>query len=186
MKNKKGFTLIELAVVIFLIGAFFLVAIPKFKDIAQVNIKSASRRLSGIIKYLYSEAAFKKKVYRLVFDIESSGYWIEFLERKGDYNEFVISGDPLLRRKELLTGVYFRDVVTERDLEETNLEETLEGNEEYILFTPTGFVEPAVIYLETENGVVYTIATKPYTGGTIVFDEYVELETLYTGNNSVR
>ena len=40
---------------------------------------------------------------------------------------------------------------------------------------PTGFVEPAVIHLETENGSAYTIATKPYMGGTIVYDEYVEL-----------
>jgi len=31
MRNKKGFTLIELAVVIVLVGAFLLVAIPKFR-----------------------------------------------------------------------------------------------------------------------------------------------------------
>ena len=166
MKDKKGFTLIELTVVIVLIAAFFLVAIPKFEDITEVNIKSASRRLSGTIRYLYSEAAFKKKVYKLAFDIDRGEYWIEVL----DGNEFVIPNDPFLGRKQLPTGVYFKDITTER-----SLGKTLDGNENFILFMPTGFVDPAVIHLGTEKEVYYTIATKPYTGGTIVLDEYVDL-----------
>ncbi|MGH7908788.1 MAG: prepilin-type N-terminal cleavage/methylation domain-containing protein, partial [Thermodesulfobacteriota bacterium] len=31
MRDQKGFTLIELVVVVFLVGVFFLLAIPKFK-----------------------------------------------------------------------------------------------------------------------------------------------------------
>jgi len=166
MTNKKGFTLIELTVVILIMAAFFLVAIPKFKDITEVNIKSASRRLSGTIRYLYSEAAFKKRVYKLVFDIDRGEYWIEVL----DGNEFVIPDDPFLNRKQLPTGVYFKDIKTER-----SFGKTLDGSEQFILFMPTGFVEPAVIHLGTEKGVYYTIATKPYTGGTIVLNEYVDL-----------
>ncbi|HEX3033699.1 MAG TPA: prepilin-type N-terminal cleavage/methylation domain-containing protein [Thermodesulfobacteriota bacterium] len=166
MRDRKGFTLIEIAVVVFLAGLFLLITIPKFQDITEVNIKSASRRLSGTIKYIYNEAAFKKKVYRLAFDIENGEYWVEILEG----NEFVIPGDPSFRRRKLPTGVYFKDIVTER-----TREKLVEGDEEFILFTPAGFVEPAVIHLETETGSAYTIATKPYTGGTIVYDEYVEL-----------
>src|SRR3990172_3164096 len=104
MRDQKGFTLIELVVVIFLVGIFLLVAVPKFEDITEVNIKSASRRLSGTIRYLYSEAAFKKKVYKLAFDIDRNEYWIEVL----DGNEFVIPNDPFLGRKQLPTGVYFK------------------------------------------------------------------------------
>jgi general secretion pathway protein H len=166
MKNRKGFTLIELAVVIFLIGAFFLVAIPKFKGITEVNIKSASRRLSGTIRYLYSEAAFRKSVYKLTFDINKGEYWIQVL----DGNEFKIPTDPLLQGGKLPDGVYFKDITTQRSLGKNP-----KGSEEFILFMPTGFVEPAVIHLETQDGLAYTIATKPYTGGTIVLDRYVDL-----------
>ena len=166
IKDGKGFTLIEMAVVISLIGLFLLIAVPKFQDIAEVNIKSASRRLSGTIKYLYNEAAFKKRVYKLTFDIKGGEYWIEVLEG----NEFIIHNDPSFKMRKLPTGVYFRDVITER-----TRQKLVEGDEEFIIFTPTGFVEPAVIHLETETGSAYTIATKPYTGGTIVYDEYVEL-----------
>jgi prepilin-type N-terminal cleavage/methylation domain-containing protein len=166
MSNRKGFTLIEVVVVLFIIGIFFLVAIPKFKDITEVNIKSASRRLSGTIRYLYSEAVFKKKVYKLVFDIDRGEYWVEVIEG----NQFVVPSDPFLKREKLPSGVYFRDITTERSLGKSG-----KGRGEFILFMPTGFVEPAVIHLETENGVAFTLATKPYTGGTIVYDEYLDL-----------
>ncbi|MER3445746.1 MAG: hypothetical protein C4291_02415 [Candidatus Dadabacteria bacterium] len=167
MKDNRGFTLIELVVVVVLIGAFLLVAIPKFKGISEVNIKSASRRLSGIIMYLYSEAVFKKTIYKLAFDIDNGEYWVQVL----DGNEFkVTTDDPLLGVKRLPDGVYFKDIITQR-----SRGKSVKGSGEYILFMPTGFVEPAVIHLETEGGIDYTVATKPYTGGTIVLDEYVDL-----------
>lgn len=166
MRNQEGFTLIELVVVISLLGIFFLVATPKFKDITEVNIKSASRRLTGTIRYLYSEAVFKKKIYKLVFDIDTSEYWVEVVEG----NEFVAPSDSFVQREKLPTGVSFKDITTERSLGKTE-----KGRDEFILFMPTGFVEPAVIHLVTEDGLAYTLATKPYTGGTIVFDEYIDL-----------
>ncbi|MGQ0794021.1 MAG: pilus assembly FimT family protein [Deltaproteobacteria bacterium] len=165
MSRKEGFTLIELSVAILLVGVFALVAAPKFQDLAEVNIKSASRRLGGTIKYLYNEAVFKKKVYRLSFDIDRGEYWVETLEG----NEFFSSAEPQLRRKKLPDGVRFKDVQTERSVGKSLLDER-----EYILFSPKGFVEPAVIHIETESGSNYTLVTKPYTGGTIVYDEYVE------------
>lgn len=166
MRDQKGFTLIELVVVIFLVGIFLLVAVPKFKDITEVNIKSASRRLTGTIRYLYSEAVFKKRVYKLAFDIDTNEYWVEVIEG----NEFVTSVDTFLQRKRLPVGVFFKDIKTQRSLGKTE-----KGSGEFILFMPTGFVEPAVIHLATEDGQAYTLATKPYTGGTIVFDEYIDL-----------
>jgi len=166
MKDKQGFTLIELTAVIFLLGFFFLVAIPKFKDLNDVNIKSASRRISGTIKYLYNEAAFKKRIYKLSFDLDSGEYWVEVQEG----NEFITPEDPSLKRRKLPEGIAFKDVITDR-----SRVNSLGKNEQFILFLPTGFVEPAVIYLENDDGNFYTLATKPYTGGTIVFDEYVEL-----------
>lgn len=166
MRSKTGFTLIELAVVLVLIGAFLLIAIPKFNDLTEVNLKSASRRLSSVVKQLYNEAAFKKKIYKLSFDLEGGDYWVEVQEG----NEFVITEDPFLRRMKLPQGVSFQDIKTDRD--QVN---TLGAKEEFILFLPTGFVEPAVIYLRTENEDFYTLATKPYTGGMTVFDKHVDI-----------
>ena len=167
MKKQSGFTLLEILIVILIIGAFFAVAVPKFQDMTQVNLKSASRNLTATIKYLYNEAAFKKNIYRLAFDIENGEYWVETLQD----NEFSLSGESSQERHRLPNGVYFKDVVTERTLDKNPLDE----ENEYILFLPTGFVEPAVIHIYTDDEIYYTLATKPYTGGTKVYDEYVDL-----------
>ncbi|MEM7008557.1 MAG: prepilin-type N-terminal cleavage/methylation domain-containing protein [Thermodesulfobacteriota bacterium] len=165
MKKQEGFTLLELLVVILIIGAFFFVAVPKFQDLTQVNLKSASRNLTATIKYLYNEAAFKKTIHRLVFDVENGEYWVERLEG----SEYGVPPDT--KKHRLPNGIYFKDVITERNLERN----PLDNEREFILFLPTGFVEPAVIHLQTDNDRYYTVATKPYTGGTRVYDEYVEL-----------
>ncbi len=167
MNREEGFTLIELLVVIILIGTFVYIAVPKIESGTEFNIKSASRNLSATIRYLYNEAAFKKNIYRLVFDIDNDEYWIESLNN----NEYVTSGDPLLSKKRLPNGVHFKDVITERTLGRS----TLDDAPEYILFLPTGFVEPAAIHLITDNEDYYTLETKPYTGGTRIYNEYVQL-----------
>ena len=167
MSRRNGFTLIELLVVILLVSALVYIAVPKIKSGTEINVKSASRNLSGTIRYLYNEAAFKKNIYRLVFDVENDEYWIEYLNQ----NEYVESTDPNLKRRRLPRGVHFRDVTTERTLGKS----TLDDSKEFILFLPTGFVEPAVIHLATDNENFYTLETKPYTGGTRVYDEYVEI-----------
>jgi len=167
MKKHSGFTLIELLVVIFLVGAFVFIAVPKIKSSTEINVKSASRNLSGTIKYLYNEAAFKKNIYRLVFDIDSGEYWVEVLSG----NEYMVSTEYLHKKRKLPGGVHFKDIVTERTLGRSSLD----GSGEFILFLPTGFVEPAVIHLVTDSEDYYTLETKPYTGGTRVYDEYVQL-----------
>ena len=166
MRKSNGFSLIELLVVIMLISAFVFIALPKIKSGTEINIKSASRNLSGTIRYLYNEAAFKKNIYRLVFDIDRGEYWVEVLND----NEYVVSTDYLHKKRTLPGGVHFKDVITERSIGRSSLDDS----GEFILFLPTGFVEPAVIHLVTDNEDYYTLETKPYTGGTRVYDEYVE------------
>ena len=165
MKTNSGFSLIEILVVMFLIGSFFLFAVPRFQDITEVNIKSASRKLSGIIRYTYNESIFKKNMYRLVFDLDNDEYWVEVL--KG--TEFVESKNPVMTKKKLPSGTFFRDISTERSFGKVQ-----EGRDIFLLFLPTGFVEYAVIHLETESRRNYTLVTNPYTGITNVYDEYVE------------
>lgn len=166
VRNNRGFTLIELAVVIIIIGLFVALALPKFKDLGDVNLKSTARDISTTIRYLYSEAAFKKSIYKLVFDTENNEYWVEVLNG----NEYEVSTDPFLRKKQLSSNVFIKDVTTQRTLGKPNSDNT-----EFILFLPTGFVEPAVIHLGNTNGSFYTVATNPYTGTTNIYDDYRDI-----------
>lgn len=164
-ETRNGFTLIEVLVVIFILGSFLLIAVPKLQDITDVNLKSTARSLSGTIRHLYNESVFKKKIYKLTFDLDNHEYWVEYLEG----SEFQVSYDPLLKKKKLPDGILFRDVLTERSQGKVD-----SGSDLFILFLPTGFVEYAVIHLRAENDSEYTLVTKPYTGGTKIYDEYLD------------
>lgn len=166
MRDEKGFTIIEIIIVVVILSSFLLVAVPRLDNFTEGNLKSGSRNLSTTIRYLYSEAAFKKKIHKLAFDIDEAEYWVEVLE----VDEYEVSTDPFLKKRKLPNNVSFKDIVTLRSLGIST-----EGKDEFILFLPSGFVEPVVIHLESNSGDVYTLATKPYTGATAVFDEYKEI-----------
>ena len=166
MKKNSGFTLIEILVVMVLLGSIIFIAVPKFQNLADVNLKSTSRSLSGTIKYLYNESVFKKNIFKLAFDLDSQEYWVEYMED----GQFVESLDPILKRRRVPDGVVISDIFTERFQEKTD-----SGNESYLLFLPTGFVDYGVIHISSSDDDVYTIETKPYTGGTKIYDEYIDI-----------
>lgn len=165
MRKKNGFTLIEIVVVVFIIGSLFFIAAPRLLEITDANLKSASRTLTGTIKYYYNEAVFKKNVYRLTFDIDNGEYWPEMLEG----NQFVRMDDLLSRTKKLPDGVFFEDIETQRTEGKVD-----SGRDVFIIFLPTGFVDPAVVHLRAGNDNFFTLSTNPYTGITRIYDEYVD------------
>lgn len=164
-RKSAGFTLIELIVVVFLLGVFFSVAMPRVFKTDDMNLRSASRGLVTTIRYLYSKSIFEKRIYKLSFDIDAGEYWAEVLEG----NQFRAREDSGYGRRNLPNGVFFNDIQTERTQGKVG-----SGRDAFILFLPTGIVDSAVIHLRTGEGNFFTLSTNPYTGATKVFDRYVE------------
>ena len=164
-RESSGFTLIELMVVVFLLGAFFSVAMPRVFKTDDMSLRSASRGLVTTIRYLYSKSIFEKRIYKLSFDIDAGEYWAEALEG----NQFRSEEDPGYGRRKLPNGVFFSDIQTERTQGKVG-----SGRDAFILFLPTGIVDSAVIHLRTGKDNFFTLSTNPYTGATKVYDEYVE------------
>ena len=168
-KNSAGFTLIEILLVVFLLGAFLSVAAPGLFGTDDMSLRRASRGLVTTIRHLYARAAFEKRVYRLSFDVDSGEYWTEVLVG----NRFAAEGDSVPGKRKLPAGVSFADVQTERTRGKVT-----SGREAFILFLPTGFVDPAVVHLAAGRDGFYTLSTSPHTGVARVFDEYVEFSDL--------
>ncbi len=164
-RESAGFTLIELMVVVFLLGAFFSVAMPRVFKTDDMSLRSASRGLVTTIRYLYSKSIFEKRIYKLSFDIDAGEYWAEALEG----NQFRSEEGPGYGRRKLPNGVFFSDIQTERTQGKVG-----SGRDAFILFLPTGIVDSAVIHLRTDKDNFFTLSTNPYTGATKVYDEYVE------------
>ncbi len=164
-RESSGFTLIELMVVVFLLGAFFSVAMPRVFKTDDMSLRSASRGLVTTIRYLYSKSIFEKRIYKLSFDIDAGEYWAGALEG----NQFRSEEGSGYGRRKLPNGVFFSDIQTERTQGKVG-----SGRDAFILFLPTGIVDSAVIHLRTGKDNFFTLSTNPYTGATKVYDEYVE------------
>ncbi len=68
MKNR-GFSLIELVIVLVVIGVSAALVTPSLSRFAErIELKTAAKTVSGILRYFRSESIQKGKVYQVLFD----------------------------------------------------------------------------------------------------------------------
>jgi len=174
--NSKGFTLIELAVVIIVLSVASALVIPKLEGlIGGGNLKSSARRLVGTITYVHDQAATTGRKYRLCYDLDTSEYWVARLEGRGspraanqtEAGEFTELKTALGKRKRLLEGIFFLDVITYP-------EGKVNQGYTYTEFSPKGFIEKCTIHLQNDAEETCTLLIKSLTGRVKIYDHYVE------------
>jgi len=177
-EKRAGFTLVEIAMVIFIIGLMAAVIIPQIGVMGSVDLKSSARKMAGTIRMTYNTSVLTKIPHRMVFDLEEHSYWVE--EKSGD--EYVVSGSEILDKKFLPPTVYFDKLrIMDRSCSS--------ACQAYLYFTPGGYVEEAEIYLSDERGeMAFTVLTRPMVGkaaivpGVITRDEWLKMEGEYERN----
>lgn len=60
-KGRRGFTLLELLLVIAIVGVAALVVWPRLPAVAQAERGEALRKLAGSVEVLFEYSAYKKK-----------------------------------------------------------------------------------------------------------------------------
>ena len=170
-KVERGFTLIELALVLFVIGLVLAVTFPKLAGFGRGDLKQATRHLIRTVQVLVDRAEATKRLYRLNYDLEKQEYWATVLQPVSDEAvEFVPVGTVLLKRAVLPDPIRFSDVTTLRQGKVT------EG-EAYTQFYPNGLVERTLFHLTDEKqGETLTLIVQPLTGRVKVLEGYVEIE----------
>ncbi len=161
--DQRGFTLIELAVVVLLIGLFSALVVPRLPWVGEDDLKASARRLAGVIKYHYNEAVLSGRPHRLTFYLDEQSFAVSRLERDGTLTPLDGSG----RRQSLRGNTRFRDV----DLFGRGSSSRGEVSVEIL---PSGWVEPTVIHLARGEQEQLTLRVQPLTGTTEVFDGYRE------------
>lgn len=161
--SEKGFTLIELVFVVFIIGMLSALAFPVLNNLNRNDIKVSSRHLIRTINFLADRAASTKKVYRLNYDLDTQEYWATVQSGR----EFIEYRSNEVKRRTLPESVRFKDVSTVRG------GKVIQGTT-HTDFYPVGRVERTVFHLEDEDEKNLTLFLNPLTGNIKVFDGYQE------------
>lgn len=166
--NSKGYTLIELVVVMILLGLVFSITAPRFRDaLLTDNLKSATRKLAGRIAEIKTDAMREQVNMVLVFDLSANMYWYGTMDMTGE-------GREDFRDK---NATHLPDGVRIADISFSRNEKILSG-EVSIRFNRKGYVRQTAIHLESDDGREFTILLRTFLPGVKVVEKYIEFEDL--------
>jgi len=76
-RAARGFTLIEIMVVLAIVSLFLTGVIVSARSLAKTDLRSSSSQMASGIRYLFDRARSTGKYYRLVIDLDAGRYWAE-------------------------------------------------------------------------------------------------------------
>jgi prepilin-type N-terminal cleavage/methylation domain-containing protein len=170
-EQRLGFTLLELAVVLLIIGLVMAIAMPRFAAFQGAEIRSESHRLAARSHYLYEEAGAQKVLLRLNLDLNHSTYFVTRLDPFAIRPTFMPEKGPAGGVVTLPADVRLRDVWVEGA---GLFRSGIVGCE----FYPSGTADAAVIHLLDRRGEVMTIGIDPFNGAATILRGDLDPTTL--------
>lgn len=147
----RGFTLIELVIVIFIISLSAALIMPNLWDTGERSLKLEAKRIGTTLRYLYDEAVGKKETFVLRIDMDTDSWGFE---------SRIESRSFTMRDK-----VRFRDIVV------PSLGPVSIGEVRYF-FGSTGPEEPITIHLMSRDK-DYTVMFNHLSGRAKVYAGYI-------------
>ena len=163
--NNEGYTLIELIVVIVMIGIILTFAAPRLKNtVINDSLKTAARKMVGLIHNLKNEAVRERQAYKLHFDLSSNKFWTT-------WDLMTVEEQTLAREQapSFPADVHIRDVWVKG-------EGKIAEGETTILFTPRGYTQMSAVHLRSQNGREITLELSPFMSKVNVIDKYLEFD----------
>lgn len=75
--SRRGFTLIEILIVLAIISTVIAVAIPAIERVTYQRISSTSRKFVGVVRTIRNDAVLLNNIYRIGFDMDKNKYWVQ-------------------------------------------------------------------------------------------------------------
>ena len=173
---KRGYTLIELAVVILVIGIVFMVAAPRLTPFLMgTKLDTSARQLATFCRYANAHAVLTKTYLALHIDMDTREYWVTtfstdqsagFFSASQDVQEIEVTID-LLHRRRLPNAVRFEDV----ELSETG---GSDSGTVVLDFTPVGPTQGMLVHLASERDSQLTVFFDQITGTSGVLEGYIQ------------
>lgn len=163
--GRKGFTLLELVVVIGLLGLMLVVTVPRFRQTLMANeLKASTRKIVGLVQGLRDKAIREHKDYLLHIEIGASRFWVA--ADRSSAEEIILAKDKGFR---LPTEVRVLDVwLRSRD--------KLTAGEVIIRCSRKGYLEQSIIHLGAADGDRMSLLLTPFLGEIRTYEGYHEIE----------
>lgn len=158
--NKKGFTFIELSVVVLLIGLMLLIAVPKIRDtMFNDGLTSAANYLVNTGDELRSDAIRNQVDYILHLDLNNHLIYAYSIDSTPEAVD-----DIRKHAYRLPEGVRVEDICRFKG------EKTTEGEFD-IQFFKKGYVQPTVLHLAKKDR-HFTLIFEPFLSRIRTYDDY--------------
>jgi prepilin-type N-terminal cleavage/methylation domain-containing protein len=160
--NNRGYTLIELSVVVLLIGIMLLIAVPRVWDnLLNDDLKAVTRRLINSASELRYESVREQTDYILHIDLSHPGFWSYPADTTAE------------KRAELRKGAFrFPEGIRIVDVRQADEARRTEG-EALIRFFRQGYAAPTVVHLAKDDR-AFTVILNPFIPAMTVYEKYVD------------
>jgi prepilin-type N-terminal cleavage/methylation domain-containing protein len=166
LKKTGGFTLIELAIVIFIAGLIISITVPVVRDtLLHDDLKTSSRKLVATITWLRNKSVSEYRDHVLMFNIDKPGkYWYE----SSDMSE----NQLLSERTQAKT---LPDDVRILDIHVYGTEKKVNG-ETGIRFSKKGYASYTLIHLADKSDRKFTLVVEPFLDKVKIMEDYLNFE----------
>ena len=141
MSNSRGFTLVELGMVVFLLGLFATLSIPLFYSGSDSSLHADARKISTAVRHLYNEAAISGAQHRIRCALKSGRFEFEFVDGAGEWRGIENKRNAL----ELDNEVRIRDIWSEDGGKVSDGTATIN-------IYPQGWMPATTIHLQSGSG----------------------------------
>jgi type II secretion system protein H len=174
--RQRGFTLLEIAVAIALIGLLVTLVLPRLGLLGGASLQASARQLASRIELLREDAALRGRWVRLSFDPQTGRYGAEVYVDTSSGARFVAEDAPLFRTVNLPDAV-------QMDVTGPGLTTTRDG---YLgaLFSPDGYTDPMVVRLTNGPDDVLSIVVEPARSRPRIVDGAVDVRTTTSSGSS--
>ena len=170
LSSYKGFTLIELSVVVFLIGLMLLIAVPKVRDtMLSDGLKTTVNHLTGTARELRSDAVRNQVDYILHLDLDNNLVWTHSADMTPEARDEMKKRAFKLRKEVKILDVYLFG------------KEKVTDGEALIMFSRKDYMHPAVVHLAQKDQ-RFTLVFEPFLNSVRICDDnsnYRELQAFF-------
>lgn len=195
--KTKGFTLIEIMIVLAIMVILFSIGAPKLLKNIGSPIKQTTRQLVMLTKQLHSNAKIRNRTYRIVIEFpppqgnenRNGKFYVEsaassqlleseeeLKKKRGttkEHEKGVFAPDPIVKKP-----IEFPNGLKVTSVEKENLDRPITEGKAYIHFFPQGIIERSIIHLVDAKDRELSLVINPLTGRTDVEPSNISMKEL--------